>query len=173
MTDAAFDAGRAGTLGLGQPGRSPPVWSLLSVVVRHVPEGAPRFLVAGGLSSLLNWLVRFPLSLLMPFQMAVGLAYGVGMVLGFALYRSWVFPGSNLPLSSQIPRFVAVNAAGLVTVMAASSALVTVIGRSGLMPLSVAEGMSHATAIVLGAVINFIGHRAISFARRGRLGMPA
>lgn len=160
-------------LGLARPRRGLPVRSVLSALARQVPEGAPRFLVAGGLASLVNWLARFPLSLVMPFQMAVGLAYGIGMILGFALYRSWVFPGSALRLVSQILRFAAVNAAGLLTVVAGSSLLVAVIGRSGLMPLSAAEGVAHATAIVLSAAINFIGHRTTSFARRGSLGVPA
>ncbi|HEX4765300.1 MAG TPA: GtrA family protein [Lichenihabitans sp.] len=138
----------------------------------RVPEGAARFLVAGGLSSLVNWLVRFPLSAVMPFMGAVALAYAVGMAVGFALYRSWVFPGSTLPLGAQAVRFVAVNALGLATVLVAARLFVPVLGLGDLLSIAHAEALGHGLAIASGAVVNFIGHRAVTFARR-RLAAPA
>jgi putative flippase GtrA len=122
--------------------------------------------VAGGFASLLNWLVRFPLSRLAPFEVAVGLAYGVGMLAGFGLYRSWVFPGSTLPLRSQIARFVAVNAAGLLVVVFGAALLVAAIGWTGLLAPPAAEALAHGLAILGGAIVNFLGHRAVTFARR-------
>ena len=134
----------------------------------HVPEGAARFLVAGGLSSLVNWLVRFPLSTMMPFLGAVALAYAVGMAAGFMLYRSWVFPGSTLPFGTQAIRFVAINTLGLGTVLLAARLFVPVLGLGDLLSLAHAEALGHGAAIATGAVVNFIGHRAVTFARRGR-----
>lgn len=131
----------------------------------RVPPGACRFLVAGGLASLVNWLVRFPLSAGLPYGMAVAAAYAVGMVAGFGLYRSWVFPGSPLRLSSQLLRFCFVNMAGLSCVVIAAHVLVVLIGATGLASMPVAEALGHGAAIVIGAVVNFVGHRAITFAR--------
>lgn len=152
MTDAAFETGDL----RGLPSR----------LAELLPAGAPRFLVAGGLASLVNWLVRFPLSLVLPFGTAVGAAYAVGMLVGFVLYRSWVFPGSTLPLAAQIGRFVLVNAAGLAVVVMGAKGLVAVLMTGGL-PGGPAEAAAHAGAIVLGALVNFAGHRALTFARRG------
>ena len=145
---------------------APPPRKLVRGLIHAVPAGAPRFLVAGGLASLLNWLVRFPLSLVLPFELAVGVAYAIGMGVGFALYRSWVFPGSALPFRVQLGRFIAVNAAGLATVMVGARVLVLAFDSSGLLPVSPAEALAHAMAIVLGAAVNFVGHRALTFARR-------
>ena len=159
MSDALF--GPAGA------GPAPSVRRLAALAAR-VPAGAPRFLLAGGIASLLNWLVRFPLSAVLPFEAAVALAYGAGMVVGFALYRSWVFPGSRLPLGAQLGRFLGVNAAGLGVVILAAAALVPVFAWRGFLPAPAAEGLAHGLAIVLGAVVNFAGHRALTFARRRR-----
>ncbi len=133
----------------------------------RVPEGAARFLVAGGLSSLVNWLVRFPLSAVIPFMGAVALAYAFGMAVGFMLYRSWVFPGSTLPLGTQAVRFLAVNALGLATVLVSARLFVPMLGLGGPLSLAHAEALGHGAAIATGAVVNFIGHRAVTFARRG------
>src|SRR5690606_35672070 len=71
------------------------------------PQG--RFIVAGALASLVNWLARFPLDLVMPFAAAVLGAMMIGMICGFLLYDRWVFPGSTRALASKIRDFIAVN----------------------------------------------------------------
>lgn len=180
MTDASFDAGGLGNAASAHSAQAwpspssrealPPIAlaradRVARSLLRAIPEGAPRFLVAGGLASLFNWLVRFPLSDILPFELAVGVAYAFGMGVGFALYRSWVFPGSTLPLPTQASRFIAVNTAGVGVVMISAKLLVVAVESSALLPISTAEGVAHAFAIVLGAVLNFLGHRALTFAR--------
>jgi len=44
----------------------------------------------GGLAAAINWLVRFPLSAVMPLNLAVVLAYLIGMSSGFLLYRPFI-----------------------------------------------------------------------------------
>ena len=149
----------------GEPRRVLVAWG------RRVPEGIPRFLLAGGGISAVNWLARFPLSIVLPFWLAVGVAYAVGMALGFELYRRWVFPGSTLPLGKQIPRFIGVNLAGMTTVIGGAAALVVLL-RPTMLPPAVVEGLAHATAIIAGAVVNYLGHRAVTFARE-RIGAPS
>ena len=68
----------------------------------------------------MNWLVRFPLSMFMPYAAAVTTATVIGMVAGFILYRSLVFHGSQRSLWLQIRDFIGVNiVAGAVTVLSA------------------------------------------------------
>ena len=136
----------------------------------RVPPGLPRFLLAGGAISAINWLTRFPLSVVLPFWLAVALAYAVGMAWGFELYRRWVFPGSTLPLGAQVLRFIGVNLAGMTTVIGGAAALVALLRPTTLSP-AVAEGLAHGVAIAAGAAVNYLGHRAISFAR-GRTDRP-
>ena len=123
-----------------------------------------RFLVVGGSAAAINWLLRFPLVLIMPQEWAVLLAYAVGMSVGFTLYRRFVFPGSDRPVGEQAMIFVVVNLVGAVVVLTTTLILVAM-----LTPLTVPdfvhEGLAHGTAIGLGAVINFLGHRSLTFRR--------
>jgi putative flippase GtrA len=130
-----------------------------------IPPEALRFLVAGGISSLVNWLSRFPLSTLFTFDIAVALAYGSGMVIGFWLYKIWVFPGSILSLRAQLVRFVAVNALGLLVVVASADLLSKTFQFVGIAPTALSYSVAHAISIAFGAVVNFYGHRFMTFAR--------
>lgn len=121
-----------------------------------------RFLLLGGTAAAINWAVRFPLSLFMPFPAAVFLAYLVGMMAGFSLYRAYVFPGSSLPLGVQIGLFLAVNLVGAAVVLGVSIALL-----EWLLPalgwLLFPEAVAHGTGIAVGAAINFVGHKYLTF----------
>ncbi len=130
---------------------------------QSIATSAIRFLAAGGTASLVNWLVRFPLSLVLPFQIAVAIAYCVGMTLGFVLYQKWVFPGSTSSLRRQIVMFCAVNAVGLVTVVATADVVRQAIVQSGLAQAGAASAVAHLTAIAIGACVNFLGHRVGTF----------
>ena len=130
---------------------------------QSVAASAIRFLAAGGTASLVNWLVRFPLSLVLPFTGAVAIAYCVGMTLGFVLYQRWVFPGSTRSLWRQIVMFCAVNAVGLATVVASADVVRQAILQSGLAQSGAAGALAHLTAIAIGACVNFLGHRVATF----------
>lgn len=125
-----------------------------------------RFLLLGGLAAAINWAVRFPLSVVMPFPAAVFVAYLIGMSAGFTLYRRYVFPGSTRPLLEQTLTFLAVNAVGAVVVMALANGLLT-LSASTAWPDFIREGLSHGFAIGVGAVVNFFGHKLITFRTAG------
>jgi energy-coupling factor transport system substrate-specific component len=127
---------------------------------------AGKFLVAGGSASFVNFLVRFPLSSFFSFDVAVSLAYMIGMAAGFALYRSWVFPGSSVPLYSQVLRFIAVNACGLFVVVEIASLCASALINAGPFSPEVAEAIAHVIGIGSGAIANFAGHSLITFADR-------
>lgn len=122
-----------------------------------------RFLIAGGSAALLNWLVRFPLSLVLPYTPALVVAQAIGMAYGFVIYRHWAFQSSGeRSVIVELRDFLAVNAAGaLVTIV------IAVVAKAVLMllsiPPSLAEGAAHAGGIAGGAVINFLGHKHMTF----------
>ena len=128
------------------------------------PEG--RFLVAGTAAALINWLVRFPFELVMPFAAAVLAALAVGMVAGFLLYDRWVFPGSTSPLRLKVRNFVVVN------LLSQAMMFMTAIGvrelalLAGVVPLLAGAG-AHLLGIVVGALFSFFGHRSLTFQRPG------
>ena len=126
-----------------------------------------RFLLLGGLAAAINWLVRFPLSLFLPFSWAILVAYMIGMTAGFTLYRAYVFPGSGRPIGQQIVIFLLVNAFGAVVVWSVAMGLVlTVFPAFGyaFMP----EATGHGIAIGVGAVTNFLGHKFLTFRIEGK-----
>lgn len=121
-----------------------------------------RFLMLGGLAAAINWLVRFPLSLVMPLSAAVLVAYAIGMSAGFCLYRTYVFPGSNRPIAQQIIVFLLVNLAGAVVVLALTLAFLNL--QNGMaLPEAIKEGLAHGFAIGIGAIVNFFGHKLLTF----------
>ncbi len=133
-----------------------------AAALSELPQGW-RFLLAGGFAAGVNWLVRFPLSVVLPYGAAVILAGAIGMTVGFVIYRYYVFPGSSRTAAQQVGGFVAVNLVGMAVVAA-----VAVILKDGLFPLIglrfASEAIAHAVGIGAGAVANFVGHRNMTFA---------
>jgi energy-coupling factor transport system substrate-specific component len=83
------------------------------------------------------------------------------MVAGFILYRRFVFPYSARPLRLEIRDFIAVNLATSVVVTGAAELV-----RIALAPWWNGEpalAFAHAAAIAAGAVLNFFGHRSVTF----------
>jgi energy-coupling factor transport system substrate-specific component len=124
------------------------------------PQG--RFLIAGSIAALVNWLVRFPIELAVPYFVALLLATSVGMTCGFLLYRSWVFPGSKRLLGHQIRDFILVNLTGQATMLA-----IATIARQLLLLVQIGPRIAGASAHALGigaaAIVTYLGHRHLTF----------
>ena len=128
------------------------------------PEG--RFLIAGGIAALVNWLVRFPVELVLPYFAALLVATCIGMTCGFVLYRAWVFPGSTRPLDRQVRDFILVNLTGQATMLGVAAILRQALIWAGVGAL-VAGASAHALGIAVGAVVNYLGHRHVTFGGAG------
>ena len=123
----------------------------------------PRFILAGGTAALVNWLARIALSLAMPFIPAVILAAIIGMVAGFLLYRTFVWPAQGRSWQAQLTPFILVNLAGWAIVLGA--ALVLLAGGEALFGKSpVVAALAHGSGIALGALVYYLGHRRITLA---------
>ncbi|QCI68140.1 GtrA family protein [Phreatobacter stygius] len=126
---------------------------------------AVRFLACGGFAAFVNWAARIALSAVMPFEAAVVLAYVIGMVVGFTLYRTVVWTEHEATLSDQLIGFVLVNALSALVVFGVAiglrTALAGLAGSGGLV-----DAAAHGLAIGIGAVANFVGHRSFTFKPR-------
>jgi putative flippase GtrA len=140
----------------------PAVGQLRHLYLRLCQDSRIRFLVAGGLATLVNWLVRFPINLVAPYAVAVALATAIGMVCGFIMYRAWVFPGSNRSLPEQIRDFIIVNLLSMVITVGTAVALRELILLLGIREV-IAAAAAHAIGIAAGAVSNYCGHRRVTF----------
>lgn len=121
-----------------------------------------RFLIAGGAATLLNWLVRFPLDLMMPYAAAVAAAAACHMAVAFVLYRTWVFPGSDRHLLMQISDFIVINLVSMAVTVGISVAMREVLLALHVGPI-VAAAVAHFIGIGTGAIAGYIGHRRITF----------
>ena len=133
---------------------------------RALDRPEARFLVAGGIAALVNWLVRFPVELVLPYFAALLVATCIGMTCGFLLYRAWVFPGSTRPLAGQVRDFILVNLTGQATMLGVAALVRQLLIAAGVGTL-VAGASAHALGIAVGAVVNYLGHRHVTFTGGG------
>ncbi len=129
------------------------------------PQG--RFLIAGTIASLVNWVARFPLELVMPFAAAVLGAMVIGMICGYLLYDRWVFPGSPRPLVLKIRDFVAVNFVSQLIMFVVSIGVRELLLLTEL-AIVMAGAAAHLIGIASGAIFSFFGHRSVTFGARAK-----
>jgi putative flippase GtrA len=109
------------------------------------------FLVAGGIAAAANVGSRILFSRLVGLELAVILAYLVGMTVAFVLMRSAVFPPSAAPLARQAALFAAV------TLLLARWLLPAAGVRSHV------EEIAHVAGVCVPIVTSFLGHKYLSF----------
>ncbi len=123
-----------------------------------------RFVLAGGVAAAANYGSRFAFSLWFPYPVAITLAYGVGMVIAFALMRQYVFSAGGQPLLAQVIKFALVNALALLQTLVISLAL-----ARWLLPwMGVqqhVESIAHLVGVLAPVFTSFLGHRHGTFAR--------
>lgn len=131
-----------------------------------------RFVAAGGTSVVFNFATRHLLGHVMPFELAVALAYLVGMAIAYGLTRWLVFPASGRGSLSELTRFAIVNAGSLAIVMAVSVTLLR-----GVFPaigfVWHAEDVAHLIGLSGTAVTAFLGHWLFTFAPIAKTHGPA
>ena len=121
-----------------------------------------RFLASGGIAAAMNWGSRFAFSIWLPFEAAVVLAFGVGLLTGFVLMRAFVFAGAGRPVLPQASRYVLVNAAALLQTLVVS----VVLARWALPAVGIeqhAEALGHLAGVLVPVVTSYFAHRAYTF----------
>jgi putative flippase GtrA len=125
----------------------------------------PRFLAAGGLAALANFGSRFLFSQFVSFELAVVLAFCVGLATGFLLNKCYVFVGSINALHVEFGYYLLVNLLALVQTW-----LISVYGALWLSPqfgVAVAQAVAHAAGILFPVFTSYVGHRYFTFRERG------
>jgi putative flippase GtrA len=121
-----------------------------------------RFLIAGGLAALANYGSRFLFSLWFDYEVAICLAFVVGLGTGFLLMRRYVFMAHGKPLRPQVIKYVAVNGLALLQTLA-----ISLLFAWWLFPLigveRHAEAIAHAVGVAVPVVTSYFGHRLATF----------
>jgi len=123
-----------------------------------------RFLACGGVAAFVNIVARFVFSTFLVFEVAVLIAYAIGMVTAYVLFRKLVFGRSGRSVASEGYRFVLVNIVALGLVFSVSVLLARVV-----FPLIQfqwhAQDIAHVIAVAVPAISSYVGHKRYTFRR--------
>ena len=123
-----------------------------------------KFAVVGGFAALANFGSRIAFSRLVPYEVAIVLAFVVGITLAFVLSRRFVFEPSVNSVPKQFGWFLAINLAGLVQTF-----VVAVVLHRFLLPAigvtSYTEEIAHGIGVLVPVVTSYIGHKSLSYRR--------
>lgn len=132
-----------------------------------------RFLFAGGIAAGVNLGSRKLLNLAMPFEVAVVLAYLLGMTTAYLISRYFVFEKTGRSVRSEASRFAVVNLFSMALVWAISVGLLRIVFPFVGLTWH-ADDIAHFVGVSAPAVLSYWGHAQFSFARAdpGDAGSP-
>jgi putative flippase GtrA len=120
------------------------------------------FLITGGLAALINIVSRIGFSTVVRFELAVLLAYGLGMLTAYLLARRFVFVDSRASIGRSFAAFALVNLFAVLQTWLVSVGL-----RNWLLPLlGIAvfrDVLAHGIGVAVPVISSYFGHKHISF----------
>lgn len=120
------------------------------------------FLISGGVAAGLNWVSRFFFSKAFNFEVAVVLAFMVGLLSGFFLMRVFVFDGISKPIMPQAGKYIGVNLLALLQTLVISLLLARwVLPKVGI--TDHAEALGHLVGVLVPVVTSYYGHKLLTF----------
>ena len=121
------------------------------------------YLGAGITAAASNFAARFAFSHVVSFEVAVALAYVVGMIVGFTLMRSYAFTSSRRPMSRQMLDYCWVNLLGVVQTVVTSSLMLRQVFPHFFSDADLLEPWAHLFGIAVPAVSSYFGHKWFTF----------
>jgi putative flippase GtrA len=121
-----------------------------------------RFLFAGGIAAIINFLSRIVFNLWFDFSVSVYLAYIAGMITAFFLKKQFVFAKGRQPIFHSIGFFIFVNLIAFLQTLAVTMAFLHyVLPYFGIVKM--AKEIAHALGILAPVISSYIGHKKLSF----------
>jgi putative flippase GtrA len=124
------------------------------------------FVLAGGTAALVNILSRIVLNWVMPYEVAIIVAYLCGMTTAYLLNRRFVFGSSGRGVASEYTRFALVNLAAVAQVWIVSVGLARLIFPAIGFTWH-AETVAHVVGVAIPVFTSYLGHKHFSFAAKG------
>lgn len=123
-----------------------------------------KFLITGGIAAFVNVASRYVLNRVVQFEVAVALAYLVGMTTAYVLTRNFVFEDSGRAVATEFRRFATVNLFGLVVVWIVSVGLARLVFPA-IGFVWHADDVAHLIGVLAPAVTSYLGHKHYTFGR--------
>ena len=124
------------------------------------------FLFAGGAAALVNILSRIAFNWLMPYEVAIVVAYLCGMTTAYLLNKRFVFASSGRGVASEYTRFALVNLAAVAQVWIVSVGLARMVFPA-ISFIWHAETVAHVIGVMIPVFTSYMGHKHFSFAAKG------
>jgi putative flippase GtrA len=124
------------------------------------------FVLAGGTAALVNILSRIALNWVMPYEVAIIVAYLCGMTTAYLLNRYFVFAASGRGVASEYTRFALVNLAAVAQVWIVSVGLARLVFPAIGFTWH-AETVAHVIGVAIPVFTSYLGHKHFSFAAKG------
>ena len=124
-----------------------------------------KFILAGGTAAAVNFGSRILLSLWLPYEAAIVVAYLIGMLTAFVLNRAFVFTQVENTLGSQVSWFIAINLAAVLQTLLISLLLARVLFPAIGMEFH-PETLAHAVGVAVPVMTSYLGHRRFTFRSR-------
>ena len=124
-----------------------------------------KFILAGGTAAAVNFGSRILLSLWLPYEAAIVVAYLIGMLTAFVLNRAFVFTQVENSLRSQASWFIAINLAAVLQTLLISLLLARVLFPAIGMEFH-PETLAHAVGVAVPVITSYLGHRRFTFRSR-------
>lgn len=123
-----------------------------------------KFLLTGGTAAFVNLASRYLLENFFSFEIAIVIAYLIGMTTAYLLARKFVFETSGRSVSSEFWRFTIVNLFALIFVWGISVGLARYVFPAISFTWH-ANDIAHIIGVLAPAVTSFIGHKVFTFAK--------
>jgi len=126
-----------------------------------------RFLFAGGTSAIVNILSRIVINWYIPYEIAIVVAYLLGMTTAYVLNKYFVFDSQDRRFATEYARFALVNLFSVAQVWCVSVALARL-----LFPATGfvwhADTVAHIIGVASPVYTSYLGHKHFSFGRASR-----
>ena len=120
------------------------------------------FVISGGIAAIINIITRVILSKIFTFEIAVILAYFVGMLTAFILTKKFVFIKSRKRITKSFAAFALVNLFALIQTW-----VVSIVLRYLLFPaigiILYKDLIAHSIGVMIPVFSSYFGHKYISF----------
>lgn len=124
------------------------------------------FVICGAVAAVCNLVIRATLNLIVPFEVAVGIAFLSGAAIAFVLYQRFVYGDPGTGLKRQLLHFSVVDIVASGIAIGVSSLLARVIFPS--IGWTIAPfALAHCAGVAAPALWSFFAHKHLTFSPAG------
>tara|TARA_A100000164_G_C21771577_1_gene706535 strand:- start:222 stop:623 length:402 start_codon:yes stop_codon:yes gene_type:complete len=120
------------------------------------------FVLTGGIAALSNILSRLGLSKILQFELAIIIAYLIGMFIAYILAKKFVFFNSKKSIKSSLVGFTLINLLAIMQTWLVSIGIKAFL-INFVESIFITELVAHTSGVIVPVFTSFFGHKYISF----------